>query len=76
MSERIEHIVSTAEVMSISGLSRTTIWRLERTGTFPKRLQLSPARIGWRESEVAAWVAGKRDWTCADQSLSAERISA
>ncbi len=28
-------------------LSRTTLWRLERDGQFPQRIQVSPGRIGW-----------------------------
>ena len=33
-------------------LSRTTIWRLERQGKFPKRRILSPNRVGWLRHEV------------------------
>jgi predicted DNA-binding transcriptional regulator AlpA len=40
------------------GLSRTTIWRIERAGKFPLRIQKSPGRVGWRESEIDAFVAG------------------
>ena len=38
-------------------LSRTQIWRNERAGIFPKRVQLSAARVAWVESEVDAWIA-------------------
>lgn len=38
------------------GLSRVTIWRLERRGEFPKRRQLGSASVGWLESEVEDWL--------------------
>jgi prophage regulatory protein len=44
------------EVKFRTGLSRTTRWRLERFGDFPRRRRLSPNTIGWLESEVEAWI--------------------
>ena len=38
-------------------LSGTTLWRLERAGKFPKHLQLGANSIGWRESDIEAWIA-------------------
>tara|TARA_R110002049_G_scaffold309186_1_gene518212 strand:+ start:27150 stop:27290 length:141 start_codon:yes stop_codon:yes gene_type:complete len=43
----------------MTGLSRTTIWRLEQTGDFPKRVQLSPNAVGWRESEINHWQSSR-----------------
>src|SRR5262249_53376442 len=47
------------EVLTRTGLSRTTIWRLERFGNFPARRRLSPNTVGWRESEVEEWIASR-----------------
>ena len=44
------------EVRSVTGLSRTTRWRLERAGQFPRKRLLSPGAVGWLESEVLAWM--------------------
>ena len=44
------------EVLARTGLSNTTIWRLERDGSFPQRCQISPGLVGWRESDVSAWI--------------------
>jgi len=50
-------IIRRAAVRSKTGLSDTTIWRLEKTGDFPQRVRLTDAgAVGWRESEVDAWV--------------------
>ena len=44
------------EVMSLTGLGQTTIWRMERDGKFPARVALAARRVGWRRSEVDAWI--------------------
>jgi prophage regulatory protein len=47
------------EVRQRTGLSRSTIWRMERSGVFPKRVRISINVVAWREDEVAAWIATK-----------------
>jgi prophage regulatory protein len=39
-----------------TGLSRSTIWRLERKGVFPKHRRISANAVGWLEQEVNDWV--------------------
>ena len=46
----------TADVVSRTGLSRTTIWRMERSGRFPRRRQLGSTAVGWLEKEVEQWI--------------------
>ena len=48
--------------------SRVHLDRLERAGMFPRRIRLSPATVGWEESEVDAWLKSRmaeRDETLA-----------
>lgn len=47
------------EVMSMVGLSRPTIWRLERTNEFPRRRQLGRNSVAWVEEEVEEWMASR-----------------
>lgn len=47
------------EVMARTGLSRTTIWRRVRAGTFPAPVQLGENSIGWPASEITAWLASR-----------------
>lgn len=58
-------IVREAECEKLTGLSRTTRWRLERQGKFPARIRLSENAIGWKMSSLARWVvereAGRSD---------------
>ncbi len=50
-----DRMIREAECERITGLSRTTRWRLERQGKFPKRRQLSQNCVGWVLSEILAW---------------------
>ena len=43
----------------LTGLSRVQVWRLEREGRFPKRIQLGTNSVGWLASELDAWIAAK-----------------
>ena len=52
-----ERMVLWPEVHALVGLSRTTIWRMERAGQFPRRVLLSARAVGWQECELKAWVA-------------------
>lgn len=45
------------EIRQITGLSRTTVWRLERNGNFPARRQLAFGNsVGWLQSELTTWI--------------------
>ncbi len=54
-----DHFLRITDLREITGLSRTSIWRLEGAGEFPPRRQLSPGRVGWLRSEVEAWVKNR-----------------
>lgn len=47
------------EVETRVGISRTTAWRLQKKGDFPAPYVISTGRVGYRESEVAAWTASR-----------------
>ena len=51
-----ERMLRFADVIRATGLSRTTIWRLEKRGQFPKKVKLSPNRKGRSEREVRRWM--------------------
>jgi len=39
-----------------SGLSRSEIYRRVANGSFPKPVALGRRAIGWRESDITAWI--------------------
>ena len=50
-----DRFIRKPELRLITGLSDTTIWRLEQAGEFPKRVRLGGSACGWLQSEVNAW---------------------
>jgi prophage regulatory protein len=48
-------------VRDLTGLSRSTIWRLEHAGIFPRRIRISPNIVAWLETDVLAWIRAKVD---------------
>lgn len=53
-------VIRKREVLRSTGLSDTTIWRLEKTGDFPARIQITEAgAVGWFEHEIDAWIHGR-----------------
>lgn len=53
-------VINTKELLALTGLSRSTIWRLEKEKLFPARRSLSGKRVGWIRSEVEAWIETRK----------------
>lgn len=56
MSDKILRI---NEVVRVTGISKSQIYRLVTCHAFPKPLVLSVGRVGWLESEVQDWIKVK-----------------
>lgn len=48
------------EASRITGLSRSSIYRLEALGQFPARVKLGEAACGWRSDEIEAWIKSRQ----------------
>lgn len=59
------------EVIERTGLSRTTIWRRIRAGTFPAPVQLGSNSIGWPEPAIIEWVESRPVVTYATEASAA-----
>ena len=56
---RSRRVVRLPEVLEITGLSRTTIWRRERDGSFPAPIRLGGEHtraVGWWEHDIYDWI--------------------
>lgn len=53
---RKDRLLRIGLVIARTGLSRTTIYRRELRGEFPKRKQLSARSIAWYESDIDDFV--------------------
>ncbi len=56
-----DRLLRVPEVCKRTGLSRTTLWRLERAGEFPRRRQISTQTVGWLVSDVVEWIKSRRE---------------
>ena len=50
---RIERL---KDVIVRTGLSKSTIYRLEKAGMFPARVKIGFRAVGWHEGDVSAFV--------------------
>lgn len=55
-----DRIAREKERRQITGISRTTAHTLEKRGEYPRRVMLTGGRVGWRVSELEAWVKSRR----------------
>lgn len=46
-------------VEEITGLSRTTIYKLMNAGQFPRPVKITGKAVAWPESAIAAWLASR-----------------
>ena len=51
-------VLRQSDVIRLTGLSRTTIWRRVRDGSFPPPIRLGPPGTrakGWRQTDLQDW---------------------
>ncbi|SOD42223.1 helix-turn-helix transcriptional regulator [Nitrosovibrio sp. Nv4] len=46
-------------VIQLTGLSRSSIYRLEALGLFPARIKLAASASGWRSKDVHSWISNR-----------------
>jgi predicted DNA-binding transcriptional regulator AlpA len=51
--------MSIRELMVLTGLSDTTLWRMRVRGELPEPIRVSPGRVGWPEDTIRAWLAAR-----------------
>lgn len=53
--QTIDYLIPRKTVEKLSGLSRATIYRLIKSGKFPRPLSIGTGAVRWRQSDVIAW---------------------
>lgn len=56
-----ERILRRPDVEARTGLSRSTIYDWMKRGEFPKPVALGARLVGWRESDVTAWLEARTE---------------
>jgi len=58
MAEQNEdRIVRNEELQKMLGIGRTSIWRMEKDGELPPRVKIGSHAVGWRLSDIRAFIA-------------------
>ncbi|MFB3907916.1 MAG: helix-turn-helix transcriptional regulator [Candidatus Eisenbacteria bacterium] len=60
MPEQIRRAVRLDEVTRLTALSKSSIRRLRKEGSFPRPFRLSERAIAWDEAEVLGWLAARK----------------
>lgn len=55
----IDAFIRLREVERLTGLSKSSIYRLEALSDFPKRVKLSARASAWKASEVTKWLSDR-----------------
>ena len=61
MDESKERFLRLPEVKHRTGLPRSTIYLYISRGLFPKSRRLGNRSVGWRESDIDAWIRNKME---------------
>ena len=51
-----DKILFKAEVVKVVGFSARTLYHEISAGRFPRQIQISRRRVGWKQSEIQAWL--------------------
>lgn len=54
-----ERLIRLSEVKHRTGLARSTIYLYISLGTFPENRKLGLRGVGWKESEIDAWIENR-----------------
>ena len=61
LGEIVMRILSKRQLKELVLYSPQHVARLEKAGSFPKRVPLGPNRVGWVEAEVLDWLQERLD---------------
>ena len=56
MSDRL---LRRRQVEEITGMARSSIYRLMLQGDFPQSVRVGPAAVRWRESDITDWLESR-----------------
>lgn len=52
-------LIRLPRVMALTGLSRTSIHRLEANGRFPRRRRIGQRAVAWDADEIEHWIGAR-----------------
>jgi prophage regulatory protein len=55
LTESIPRLLRLPAVMEVTGLARSTVYRLIAERTFPAPVKLAKRAVGWRQDDLREW---------------------
>ena len=55
-----QKILRLKAVQDCTGLSRSTIYAMQKTGNFPQSVKLGLRSVGWYEPEISNWINSRQ----------------
>lgn len=59
------------DMLSMVGVPQSTVYLMMQRGEFPRSYQISRRLVGWKKSEIAAWMASRPGYQHRPQSKAA-----
>lgn len=56
----MHQIFRKSEVLSLTGLSNSTLYRYIQSGDFPPPIKLGVRRVGWSEADLNDWLESRK----------------
>lgn len=69
-----KRIIRRPAVLAKVGISKTSLYYLEKSGDFPKHFMLTPRCAAYDEQEVDAWIAARQSIPASLVSLPVRRV--
>ena len=58
-----KRVLRLPEVLKMTGISRASVYKRLKEGTFPQPIRLGPRTVGWRLSDLDLWLSSpEREW--------------
>ncbi len=56
----LDRLLPLREVVALTSLSRSSVYRMVKSGSLPPPLKAGKSRIAWRASSIARWLAERQ----------------
>lgn len=54
-----DRLLRRRQVEEITGMSRSSIYKMMQEGTFPQAVRIGPSAVRWKASDMEAWVESR-----------------
>lgn len=55
-SIEIDPVLQLTEVLKVTSLKKTALYKMIEEGSFPRQIKLTKRRVGWKKSAIIDWI--------------------